>query len=101
MDGDAKAFSRLTLHDGRPVYLITQNRDSLKVFVTDNAQNCDATSIRIKSRDVYALIEQNDGRKRKEEFYYGSGYLSSSSRTVMNGHSIKSIDIFGQGLDED
>ena len=28
----------------------------------------------------YAIIELKNGKKRKEEFYYGASYLSQSSR---------------------
>jgi hypothetical protein len=30
--------------------------------------------------DAYAIIEWDNGLKQKQEFYYGTGYLSQSSR---------------------
>jgi enediyne biosynthesis protein E4 len=43
--------------------------------------------------DEYGITELSNGKKRKEEFYQGSGYLSSSGRTIVKGPSIEKIKI--------
>jgi hypothetical protein len=97
VDGDAKAFAQLTLNDGKQVYLITQNRDSLKVFTKPNTQaNQQGEIIRIKPLETHAVIERKDGKKRKVEFYFGSGYLSSSSRTIVKDENVVAINVFSQ-----
>ncbi|HZG25281.1 MAG TPA: hypothetical protein VEZ17_11905, partial [Chitinophagaceae bacterium] len=60
----------------------TQNQDSLLVFGKTLKQANAPKWISLKSDDFSAEITYKDGRKRREEFHYGSTYLSQSSRTV-------------------
>jgi hypothetical protein len=97
VDGDAKAMAQLTLKNGNQLLLVTQNRDSLKVFKKSDYTNQEVGSfVRIEPKEEYAIIEFTDGRKRKQEFYLGSGYLSSSSRTIIKGRKIASINLFSR-----
>jgi hypothetical protein len=90
VDGDAKALARLTLVNGSSLFIATQNRDSLKVYMrTDRKPAGKVTSVDALCNS--ALIELTNGKKRKHEFYYGSGYLSSSSRTPGANQSISRI----------
>jgi enediyne biosynthesis protein E4 len=97
VDGDAKAIAQLTLNSGNQLLLVTQNRDSLKVFKNSDTLNRTAGSfVRINPTEEYAIIEFADGRKRKQEFYLGSGYLSSSSRTIVKGRKIASVNLISR-----
>lgn len=97
VDGDAKAIAQLILNDGNSLLLVTQNRDSMKVFKkSDEANQAVESMIRIKPTEEYAIIELADGRKRREEFYMGSGYLSSSSRTIVKGRKFASVHLFNR-----
>ena len=44
--------------------------------------------------DSWAEFVYGDGRKSKIEFYYGSGYLSQSSRKVRIPFGVKEIVIY-------
>ena len=94
VNGDAKGLSRLILGNGRQLFLATQNRDSLKVF--SRPGDIPVQKDRIvpaHSLDNSAVITLKNGKKRKQEFYHGSGYLSSSSRTLVKDASISTVVI--------
>jgi hypothetical protein len=92
VDGDAKAMAKLISGDGRELLLITQNRDSLKVFTKPGKINKNTDSVvRLKSEDEYVIVELANGKKRKEELYSGSGYLSSSSRAIVKNKNMAKV----------
>ena len=80
VDGDAKGFAELTLGNGAALLLVTQNRGDLKVF--ENSISRKGQTHPLQPGDAYAEITFTDGRKRKQEFHFGSTYLSQSSRTL-------------------
>jgi len=47
---------------------------------TPNVESVDAKWINLKPDDFSAYITYKNGKKRRVEFYYGSTYLSQSSR---------------------
>ena len=75
--GDAKGLALLQYKNDR-VLLATQNRDSLKAFRINTVQRF----IQPLPQDQFAEIINADGREKRVEFYYGSGYLSQSSRAL-------------------
>lgn len=77
VNGDAKALVKVSSSHG-DIYIATQNRDSLKIFTKTNARI--NPEFRINASDSWADLNYTDGKKQKVEFYYGSGYLSQSSR---------------------
>ncbi len=92
VDGDAKGLSSLTLGTGQQLFLTTQNRDSLKAFSYQNTSEIPKENIvRGNSLTNSAIVELKGGKKRKHEFYYGSGYLSSSSRAIVKDKTISNI----------
>jgi hypothetical protein len=80
VNGDAKSIAQLTKSDGSSLFLVGCNNDSLRVFAPA-APRVVQTTIKLAPADVYGEITYKDGSKRREEFYYGSSYLSQSSRT--------------------
>ncbi|PSR56574.1 hypothetical protein AHMF7605_25295 [Adhaeribacter arboris] len=80
--GDTKALAQLLTTGNKPLYLVTQNADSLKVFTSTSNQNYQI--IPLQPTDAYAELHFTNGKKHREEFYYGSGYLSQSSRTLIS-----------------
>jgi hypothetical protein len=44
--------------------------------------------------DSWAELIYSDGRKSNVEFYYGSGYLSQSSRKVKLPPSVKEVIVY-------
>jgi hypothetical protein len=45
--------------------------------------------------DTGAQIELKDGRKRKEEFYYGASFLSQSDRFMLLQPGMVSVSVKG------
>jgi hypothetical protein len=66
--------------DGRrSLILAAQNNDSLRVFASEHEER---RNVRLAPLDAYAVVTLPDGSRRREEFYYGSTYLSQSSRCL-------------------
>lgn len=79
VDGDAKALAMLRSVDGGELLLATQNLDSLKVY---RLEKSNLQWFRPNPNDSYANFQTSNGKLTKVEFYYGSGYLSQSSRSI-------------------
>jgi hypothetical protein len=90
VDGNAKGLAQLVLDDGRSLILATQNNDSLRVFSPVSS----ARSVALQPLDALALLTFADGSTRVQEFFYGSGYLSQSSRRLMLPANVRSAVIF-------
>ena len=71
--------------------LATQNNDSLLAFERNSKS---AQIIDTRPTDWYAIITNNKGTKSKRELYYGSGYLSQSSRSLILPIDVKSVEVF-------
>ena len=89
--GDAKALSKIVGYDGGEMFIATQNRDSVLVFRERKASNIHVTPYLMESR---AEIIFEDGRKQTVELYYGSGYLSQSSRSILVPAGTKEIILY-------
>jgi hypothetical protein len=79
VDGDAKAAAELLVDGKRSLVLVAQNNDSLRVFTSEHEER---RNVRLAPLDAYAVVTLADGSTRREEFYYGSTYLSQSSRCL-------------------
>ena len=77
--GDAKALVKLVNAVGGSLILASQNRDSLKVF--RNAATIENKFVSLKDDDFRAEWKGKDGKAHIEEFYYGQGFMSQSSRS--------------------
>ena len=92
--GDAKGLA--TIHSARneELLLATQNQDSLLVFRKKEVKNGDVPKwISVSSQDVSADIVFSDNRKRRIEFYYGSTFLSQSSRKILMDKGVVKVVI--------
>lgn len=90
--GDGKGLAELRGKQGESIFLATQNQDSLKIF--SQKQTTSGNIIRLQPMDAWAEITMHDGRKRKQEFYYGSTYLSQSTRKVYINDQVSSVRIY-------
>lgn len=90
VDGDAKGLAELTMGDGSSLILAAQNSDSLKVF---KALRQTGKIIKLKSDDASAELTFSTGKSEFREFYYGSGYLSQSSRVCRIPGGVISMSI--------
>lgn len=77
VDGDSKAMAELTMQNGSSMILVSRNSDSLKVI---RSLKSPVHFVRLNNVEVSAELIYENGDKEFREFYYGSGYLSQSSR---------------------
>jgi hypothetical protein len=89
--GDAKGLALLRTQDDKTLLLAAQNNDSLQVLESISKFT---QLLKIEPTDFYAIITNTRGRKSKREFYYGSGYLSQSSRTLSLPNNVQSVMIY-------
>ncbi len=81
--GDAKGLATIHTARNEDIIIATQNQDSLLTYRKTALLNQNITKwIPLQSDDFYADITYNDGTERHQEFYYGSTYLSQSSRRL-------------------
>jgi len=87
--GNAKGMAKIHTAKGEDLFVITQNQDSIVVFDKTNLNIADSNKwINLKPEDFSAEIEYNNHKKRYVEFYYGSTYLSQSSRKFLMNKNI-------------
>ena len=80
VNGDAKGLTKIHSSKNKDLLIATQNQDDLLVF--ESEQKNILKWINLNNDDFSAEINYNDGRKRHVEFYYGSTYLSQSTRKL-------------------
>jgi hypothetical protein len=79
VDGDGKGLATVSTGNGSSLVLAAQNNGPLEAF---QAQSRGGTAVRLTPRDRFARITYPDGATRRQEFYWGSSYLSQSSRVL-------------------
>ncbi len=94
--GDAKAAAKLYNSDRQAIYLISQNRDALKVF--SRTSGIQREFVELRPDDAWVEFEFADGRKQKTEHYLGAGYLSQSTSKIAVPPNVQAITIVGPGL---
>jgi enediyne biosynthesis protein E4 len=90
VDKDAKGLSKIIIGDNE-VILAGVNNERINMHFFDLS----AKHIRADKDDTYALVRLKNGKIAKHEFYYGSTYLSNSSRSIQLNDSIKEIERYG------
>lgn len=88
VDGDAKSIVRVDV-PGTALTVVSQNDDSLKVFTRPATQN-----VMARGGETFVLLTLTEGRTRRVELCYGSGYLSQSSRSVEITPAIVKAEFF-------
>ncbi|HEY9000698.1 MAG TPA: VCBS repeat-containing protein [Mucilaginibacter sp.] len=88
--GNGKALVQMRGKSGDLLLAASQNKDSLKVFKL----NALIKAIPIKPTDAYVLIKYRNGKTEKQEFYYGSSFLSQSSRFIKLDDDMTSVVIY-------
>jgi hypothetical protein len=95
-DKDVKGMAQLVTREGNRVVVVANNNDTLQAYTTRPATPL--VSIEPAALEHKARITHADGRTEWRELYYGSGYLSSSSRriTVPAGVTVTLFDYAGR-----
>lgn len=92
ISGDAKSLIKFRNYKDQPVLLIGRNQGPLTALkLTKPVKKC----ISLKDHESYVMYSFSNGRKRKEEFYYGNSYLSASGRFLLIDSSVKKLSIYG------
>lgn len=91
--GDGKALATIHTAKNKDLLLATQNQDSLLVFGKVKQGTNLPKWITLNAEDFCADILYADKRKRRVEFYYGSTFLSQSSRKIPFDKDIVKITI--------
>jgi len=87
--GDGKALVKLMGANGKYLLAASQNRGPLKIFSLKKA----VKTVRLEPLDTYAIITYKTGKTDKQEFYYGTSYLSQSGRFLVIDSTMKSVEI--------
>ena len=87
--GNGKALIKLKSKNGKYLLAAAQNRGPLKIFELKK----DLENIVVQPDDVSADIVFSNGKKQRQELYYGSSFLSQSARFLRPGNNVKSIVI--------
>ena len=90
VDQDAKGLCSLIAADGRELILAGINNGKLKAHITHLPEKYFTPG----SGDAYAIIKLKNGRSYKHEFYYGSTYLSNSTRKMPLPDAITEIVVY-------
>ncbi|WP_460911564.1 VCBS repeat-containing protein [Spirosoma areae] len=77
IDGDAKGLALLSTGDSF-CYVVTNNNGPAQCI--NLRQSTRRTLQRLQPSETFSTIRHPDGRTERIEYYYGSGYLSQSSR---------------------
>ncbi|MBW3545862.1 MAG: VCBS repeat-containing protein, partial [Bacteroidetes bacterium] len=96
VDGDAKGFVSLYGKDEQELLLVSQNQDSLRMFSryhTDQAAE-KGHLLLLEPLDAWAQVQYQDGRMERREFYYGTTYLSQSSRKLTISADARAVTFF-------
>jgi hypothetical protein len=94
VDGDAKGLAEFYNSNNEKRIIAVQNRDSVRVFSNVVSSAKTNKVINLQPNDLWAEITNRDGKKYRKEFYYGSAYLSQSSRKIEIDDQVASIKIF-------
>lgn len=87
--GDAKAMVKLRDAQGNNLLAASQNKGPLKVF----REKQSLSTIPVQANDQFAIYHLKNGQKRKEELYYGSSFLSQSSRSITVNNTVDKVEI--------
>lgn len=87
--GNGRALVKMTGSKGNYLVAASQNKDYLKVFELSTKKKI----IKINPDDRLAIIHFKDGKIQKEEFYYGSSFLSQSSRFISASENVSFVEI--------
>ncbi len=87
--GNGKSLAQININ-GKLVLAAGQNSGALKLFQNKIAAG---NIIPLQQGDIFATVHLKNGQMRKEEFEYGSSFLSQSGRFIQLSPSIQSIEI--------
>ena len=88
--GNGKALVKLRSSNNKYLVAASQNRGALKLYQLKR----DSKIITLNPDDFSAEIKYKNGKVQKQEFYYGSSFLSQSARFLSLSNNAVSVNIF-------
>lgn len=88
--GDAKALIELKSANGKYLLAASQNRGPLKLFGNKSGLG---KLIPLQQTDREVFITLANGKKRKEELYFGNSFLSQSSHFITVNDKVISVQV--------
>ena len=89
LPGNGKALVQLNGSKGNPLLAASENRGPLKIYESKRTTRV----IPVFANDISATLFLSDGRKQKQELYYGTSFLSQSSRALFIGPQVNGVEI--------
>jgi len=93
-DRSVKGMSLISMSDSSSLLLVANNNSAMQAYRVNRKPS---SSIALQKDDEYALFVRSNGRTSKQEFYWGTGYLSQNSRMLRIPAGIKEVTIFSAG----
>ncbi|WP_170864486.1 VCBS repeat-containing protein [Fodinibius roseus] len=90
---DAKSLASMYKPNGEVMMLVARNDSTLLAFDATEYSK-EKMIFKPNKNDAYAEIYYVNGQKRKVEFYYGSGYLSHSSRKLSVNNNVEYLVVY-------
>jgi hypothetical protein len=90
--GNGKSLVQLRGNHQKCLLAAAENRGPLRVF--ELRKNIASESA--QPGEVSAILSLKNGKKRKQEIYYGASFLSQSSRFVVTDANIKTIQFYNE-----
>ncbi|MES2648723.1 MAG: VCBS repeat-containing protein [Bacteroidota bacterium] len=91
LPGNGKALVKVKGLKNNYLLAASENRGSMKVFELKKKNQL----VSLMPGDVSAIVTFKNGRKQKQEFYYGSSFLSQSGRFIKIDDNMISVEITG------
>ena len=88
--GNGKSIVKLCNNKQQCLVIASQNRGALKVYSLKSF----VATLTVQPTDEYALIQLKNGKTRKQEFNYGSSFLSQPGRFLNIDGNIASVTIY-------
>ncbi|WP_276501824.1 VCBS repeat-containing protein [Terrimonas pollutisoli] len=93
VEGDGKGLAEILRTNNTSIILAALNNDSL-VAVECRSPNKGLRILKASADDAVAIIQLDNGKTIKQEFYYGSGYLSGTARYLRLPGNVKSVELY-------
>jgi hypothetical protein len=93
IEGDGKGLAEILRANKTSIILAAINNDSL-VAIESRYPNNGMRILKANADDAGAIIQLENGTTIKQEFYYGSGYLSATARYLRVPANAKSVEIY-------
>jgi hypothetical protein len=89
-DGDAKGMAEVVSADGEMLLIVGNNSGPTQAFIVKQ----ESKLYQPRPDDAFALVTLSNGKTFRHEFFYGSTYLSESSRALCYSQNVVKIEVY-------